>query len=88
METACDYNAFLKSRNLKKNDKKMLTLGICCMLNDVYRLSLKDATKVERKEYLDYFFSKTIWLPALKQVGSIKNWIAYLSMLTYYKLKI
>ena len=88
VETACDYIAFSNDNKLTGDNAKMMRLGVCCMLNDVYRLSLKDATKVERKEYLDYFFSKTIWLPALKQVGSIKNWIAYLSMLTYYKLKI
>lgn len=88
VETACDYVTFAAEKKLEGDNAKMMRLGVCCMLNDAYRLSLKDATKVERKEYLDYFFSKNIWIPALKRVGTIKNWIAYISMLTYYKLKI
>lgn len=88
VETACDYNAFLKSRNLKKNDKKMLTLGICCMLNDAFKLSMKDTTKIERIQYLAYFFSKNIWLDSLKKKGTFKNWIAYIIMYFTYKFKI
>lgn len=45
----------------------MLTLGICCMLNDAFKLSMKDTTKIERIQYLAYFFSKNIWLDSLKK---------------------
>lgn len=89
IETACDYYNFLKTNKLSNDVVLMLYKGICKMMIDSYKLSIfYTKNKIQRKKYLDYYFTKRIWWKAIFHARDIKAFIAHCLFLIYnFKLK-
>lgn len=88
IETACDYYDFINSQNVSLRSQKMLYKGVCRMVVDAYKQTVKDVKSIdEKKQCLDWYFSKQIWLKAILKAKSMKALIAHVA-LVLYKLKI
>lgn len=88
IETACDYYDFINSQNVSLRSQKMLYKGICRMVVDAYKQTVKDVKPIdEKKRCLDWYFSKQIWLKSIFKAKSIKALVAHVA-LVLYKIKI
>lgn len=84
VETAIDYSKLKEDlrNSLSKDNKLMLTKGICSMVKDAYKLALiRIKGRKERIKSISYFFSKDIWLKSIFYARDMKALFAYCLLL-------
>jgi glycosyltransferase involved in cell wall biosynthesis len=87
VDIAQDFYDCLKDKSLAEDNRMILYSGICAMLVSSRKLVLGEIKdKKEKREALQYFFTKSFWKGALHKGGNWKQWIQYYMLVIYSKL--